>query len=302
MKIKEKSFIILLFVVITPLLFTSCLTFISELSKELDKQANTSSAEFGQLDNGSKTVITTTKLKEIDFNGSNFFITDIPNKYFQDMNIEIFSMLKESLKDGDFSPYDSKEYEDYVKRGGVKEGILFNPKDNLIVYNQELQKKNGKKGTMTYYFYFSISEECYKTYTETFAHLKKCDEQIELCNWNIENCAAPTIRKSKKVSVPYEVTERHWVPGTLGARTNSSFGSSEGTPGHYEIYTRTVYRDEVQYYDVANPNYDPEKVARAKKNLPLWQNDRDATMKKLKTLPPPFALLRIEGEDNEINQ
>ena len=64
MKIKEKSFIILLFVVITPLLFTSCLTFISELSKELDKQANTSYAEFSQSDDGLKTVKTKTKLKD----------------------------------------------------------------------------------------------------------------------------------------------------------------------------------------------------------------------------------------------
>ena len=54
--------------------------------------------------------------------------------------------MKKNLKNEGFIPYLDKEHEDYNKELGYKETIYFNPKDGSIVYAQEFQKRNGKKG------------------------------------------------------------------------------------------------------------------------------------------------------------
>ena len=92
-------------------------------------------------------------------------------------------------------------------------------------------------------------------------------KSFDKAKWTVENCSSPTIQKSKVVTVPKKIEERHWNPGSAGRRTNSSYGSSEIEEGHWEIYTRTVYVDEVQYYNVANPNYNPNAVREAEKIL-----------------------------------
>ena len=291
---KLNAVIFSLLIVISPTIFTSCITGLILAGIEQENQK--SSAVFSQLDDGGKVAGTKKTLKEVDFKGSNFFIKDTPNKYFTDLNVQIFNLIKKDLKNGSFSPYPDKDYEKYMKELGIKEAISYWPSDGIIIFYKEFQKKDGKNGTMSYGFAFDIDQQAYKEWSENLAYIKKCDEQIESCNWTIENCSAETIKKSKVVQVPYEVTERRWVPGDLGARTNSSFGSTASTPGHYEYDTYTIYKEETQYYTVANPNYNPGKVAQAKQYLPSWQNSKSATLEKMKYLP--FTLINLgEGED-----
>ena len=291
---KLNAVVFSLLIVISPTIFTSCITGLILAGIEQENQK--SSAVFSQLDDGGKVAGTKKTLKEVDFKGSNFFIKDTPNKYFTDLNVQIFNLIKKDLKNGSFSPYPDKDYEKYMKELGIKEAISYWPSDGIIIFYKEFQKKDGKNGTMSYGFAFDIDQQAYKERNENLAYLKKCDEQIESCNWTIENCSAETLKKSKVVQVPYEVTERRWVPGDLGARTNSSFGSTASTPGHYEYDTYTIYKEETQYYTVANPNYNPAKVAQAKQNLPSWQNSKSATLEKMKYLP--FTLINLgEGED-----
>ncbi len=290
---KKRLFFFSLFLVMIPAMFTSCI--IGEAILRLAGWYD-APAVFSQLDDGGKLVEKRKPLEDADFQGSNFFIKDTPNEYFIDLNGQVLNLIKKDLKNGSFSPYSDKDYEKYMKELGIKEAISYWPSDGIIIFYKEFQKKDGKNGTMSYGFAFDIDQQAYKEWNENLAYLKKCDEQIESCNWTIENCSAETLKKSKVVQVPYEVTERRWVPGDLGARTNGSFGSTAITPGHYEYDTYTIYKEETQYYTVANPNYNPAKVAQAKQNLPSWQNSKSATLEKMKYLP--FTLINLgEGED-----
>ena len=297
---KLNAVVFSLLIVISPTIFTSCITGLILGAIEQENQKST--AVFHQSDDGRKVAKTSKTLKEVDFQGSNFFIKDTPNNYFTDLNVQIFNLLKNDLTHGDFDPYDDDDLSKELKKTMEQlrkinnEGIVFSPADGTIVFHKSNQKVNGKKGETAYSFRLDINQQAYKEWNENLAYLKKCDEQIESCNWTIENCSAETLKKSKVVQVPYEVTERRWVPGDLGARTNSSFGSTASTPGHYEYDTYTIYKEETQYYTVANPNYNPAKVAQAKQNLPSWQNSKSATLEKMKYLP--FTLINLgEGED-----
>ncbi len=294
---RKKIIIFGIFLVMIPTIFTSCITGL--ILGAIEQENKKSTAVFNQWDDGRKVAETSKTLKEADFQGSNFFIKDTPNNYFTDLNVQIFNLIKKDLKNGSFSPYPDKDYEKYMKELGIKEAISYWPSDGIIIFYKEFQKKDGKNGTMSYGFAFDIDQQAYKEWSENLAYIKKCDDQIESCNWTIDNCSAETIEKQKVVQVPYEVTERRWVPGSGGARTNSSFGSTAITPGHYEYDTYTIYKDEVQYYKVANPNYNPAKVAQAKQNLPSWQKGKADTLEKMKYLKKhlPFTLTNLgEGD------
>lgn len=97
--------------------------------------------------------------------------------------------------------------------------------------------------------------------------IEELNASIENCNKVINWCSKETIQKSRTVEIPYTYTERVWIAGTTGRRTNSSFGSSEGTPGHYETRTYTAYKKQTEYYTVANPDYSPQRVAQARRDI-----------------------------------
>lgn len=73
-------------------------------------------------------------------------------------------------------------------------------------------------------------------------------------------------------------------------RTNSSFGSQAYKPGYWETWEYTAYKNEVEYYTVPNPNYNPTAVANAKKNLQGWESVKNSAKVTLAKLTLPFVL------------
>ena len=245
---------------------------------------------------GHKIIYSTSKLSEKDFEGSNFFLEDINNPYYVDLNIQLFNKLKSKINIGD-AVFDSKSSE-YLEKNVIKrkngEAIVLNIEgvfNNTIRYY--VYDKN-KKGFVAYIFNYYGDEEEYKAYNENIIYYDKCVKGIEWCNWALENCANSTIRKSRTVSVPYTYQERVLVEaGSIGSRTKH-MGSSGMTQDRYETVTRTAYRDEIEYYDAPNPNYNLDNVAKAKKDLPIWEKEKVTTKEKIKL---PFLIYVWDGED-----
>ena len=98
--------------------------------------------------------------------------------------------------------------------------------------------------------------------------------EIEDYEWTIKNCAAPTIEKSRVVTVPKQVVKKrppqsHMFMGGA-ARKGHSIPTDLGTGyDNDEYYTTTEYVKETQYYTEPNPNYNPQAVTNAKKMLPV---------------------------------
>ena len=295
---RKKIIIFGIFLVMIPTIFTSCISSILGISMLY----NTRTAEFSQLNNGGKVAEAKGFLKEVDFQDSNFFVTDIPNKYFTNLNVQIFKLIMKNLKNGSFSPYPDEEYENYKKELGVREAISYYPNDGIIIFCNEFQKKDGKNGTMSYRFALDIDQQAYKEWTENLAYIKKCDEQIESCNWIIDNCSDKTIIEPEVVQVPVTKRDKYWVPGDSGIRAGGATGwtYTEGTPGHYEYGEPYIdYEDRVYFNTVENPNYNPAKVAQAKQDLPSWQKGKADTLEKMKYLKKhlPFTLTNLgEGD------
>lgn len=234
----------------------------------------TSRAYFGIIDNGTKVMLSESQLKKEDFIETDFFVKNIPNAYVSDFNEIIFSSIKAYIRDNPDSkiihPYDEnwqkKDYKEIIGCSSIPDGR----DDNFNVFDI-LYVKYGKTESTDYLFQLKIPD-AYENNYEDFAlyeigEIDKAKKSFDKAKWTVENCSSPTIQKSKVVTVPKKIEERHWNPGSAGRRTNSSYGSSEIEEGHWEIYTRTVYVDEVQYYNVANPNYNPNAVREAEKIL-----------------------------------
>ena len=82
----------------------------------------------------------------------------------------------------------------------------------------------------------------------------------------MKNCSSPTLKEAEAYnSMPRITTVRE---GTRGG------GVREVDVG--------IERPRVP---TANPNYDPDKVAQAKKDLPYWEREKANTKEKLKYLP-----------------
>ena len=232
---------------------------------------------FHNGDNGVKAVFSEAKLKKTDFTGTDFFVKNIPNAYISDFNELVFSYIKDNYEktDDDFFAY-GPEYE--KPPYNFKEWILISEdKKNADQYPEtklfdvEYIKAN-KKGDHVYYFGLVVTDgksfaDALDYIKELFDYKSRFSKEIEDYKWTIENCSSQTIQKSRVVSVPRQVQEKVWNPGSIGHSSNSSFGSSQGDEGHWEVYTKTVYVDEVQYYNVANPNYNPQAVSTARAML-----------------------------------
>ena len=243
---------------------------------------------------GGKFAYSTSKLKEKDFEGSNFFLTDSKNPYYKDLNVQIFNLIKSSeMKNSEVSPW----VKDIVgkKKGEV---IYFWGTSNYLI-NYSIWDKKIKE-FVTYTFYLELNKEAYESRSDDIAYYDKCIKGMDYCNWVLENCANRTIRKARKIQVPYTYQERIWNPGHVGANTYH-LGSTEGSTGYEEVVTRTAYREEIEYYDEANPNYDPAKVAKAKTDLSYWQTERARMEEKLRYLPFWFKPVDISDYPAENN-
>ena len=220
-------------------------------------------------DDGSRLIHSPFQLKAEDFKDSDFFLKDIRNSYYTDLNVQIFNLIKSKAKDYVIDP-------DFNFKKRFKKGeLILVPKD-IISEGVFLYAKydNKEKEFRIYYFLFEMSEDDYKTYGDNIQYYEKCIKGIDYCNWVLKNCSNPTIQKERIVEVPLPA-EKTYV--------YESGRSGETGQGHYEYTPR--YTTKVEYYTVANPNYDLNKVANAKKNLPLWEKDKAATQEKLKYLP-----------------
>ena len=246
-------------------LFTNCVT-----------------TEINTTPDGVKYIYSITKLNENDFEGSNFFIQNIPNTLYKDFNTIIFLWIKDDIANGRSKDFGIQELmvEDLSK---LKKGeIIFYPDASkpliYVIYDSKIQQYKA------YYFDLVIDENAYKDYEENVQYYDKCIEKIKTCNWIIDNCSSPTLTKSRQIQVPYTYTEAVWVPGDIGARTIKE-GYQPIDAGHTEYVERTGYRYETEYYVVDNPNFDLEKVKNAKKNLPLWGQEKTKTEEKLSNMP-----------------
>lgn len=272
-----------------------------------------------------KIIYSTKMLKINDFYFANFFTVESMTPSFWGFDTQIFMMIKEKIANGSAKGAISAEggwRKEYAKKG---EMIDFFPAGEeytetyLII--DAIYDKNTKC-FIEYNFALTVFEDVYAKYIETreqmysyidkcrqnvnscIENMSSCDANIKKCNDIISTCSNPTIQKSRVVSVPYTVTERYWVPGSTGVRTDSSFGSIEGTPSHSETRQYTAYRNETEYYTVPNPNYNPSAVNKAKSDIQYWNkekikwnnekeswnNKKDKTYTDLGNLPLPFVL------------
>ena len=234
---------------------------------------------------GYKVMYSSTALKEKDFQGSNFFIRNVENPYVKDLNVRIFNhIMKAPSERPDCGKVDS-ELKQILKKTKGELIITTNDfmKDGRVWY---AQYDKGKKDFVTWTLYMQIDESAYNAYEANIRYYEKCLQNIDQCYQIINNCSEPTIRKSRTVQVPYTYQERVWNPGNEAVSGPAGAGiQSTGGYGHYETITRTVYRNEIQYYDVANPSYNPSKVNEAERSLTYWEKEKTSTEDKFKYVP-----------------
>ncbi len=275
-KLKKHS-VFGLFVFFASILFTSCV-----------------SATMIEYDDGSKLIYSYGKITERDISGKNLFIKNLG---YSDLNLEIFKMMKSAIADGTSKSTSLNDEMDELNKEIAKKGEIIDcfPYENdeyyaeyggrTIIIVDSIYDETSKR-FRDYSFILTIYDDLYKSYdeveTKLYSYINTCNQNINACNEIIKNCSNPTIQKSRVVKVPYQ----YWVAGSIGHRTNSSFGSTSGSSGHYE----TEYIDEIQYYTVPDPNYNPTAVAQAKKDLQYWNNEKDKAYADLMELPLPFIL------------
>ncbi len=285
--------------------------------------AGCASTEVVELDNRSSLMYSSSELDSGDFYNSSyssFFTVEGMEPAFSGFDEDIFKMMKSAIADGSATKellsdknnealkQDlSESLKKKVKKG---EAVLFSVPENsknegfidtfvhYYIYDKEAER------FALYSFVLGIFEDGYKEYKELeelssniWSAINMCEENIQLCNETIQRCSNPTIQKSRVVEVPYTVTEQIWHPGSGGRRTNSSFGSSEATPSYTETRTYTAYRNELEYYTVPDPNYDPAAVAEAKEWLQYWTSEKESaeqawrnTINWRNEMPLPFTV------------
>ena len=137
--------------------------------------------------------------------------------------------------------------------------------DGLILYAVYNSKQ---KDFVVYAYHLDITKKDYDTNCENKRYYEKCMKNIEWCNWVIKNCSNPISEEA----VAYNSRPR----GDYRTGTDSS---GSGMTGSVSISSSTL---DVPKVSERNPNYDPDKVAEAKRLLPLWQQEKAATEAKLK--------------------
>lgn len=271
------------------------------------------------LDNKTKIKYSASQLDSGDFydnSFSSFFTMERMDPVFSGFDGDIFKIMKSSIVGGtatkeilsdENNESLKKTLGEYLNKN-IKKGevvYFFVPEDskNEAFISNFIYDKESERFVL-YSFVLTIFENEYKELKELEelssniqSAINECEENIQFCNETIQRCSNPTIQKSRVVQIPYTATQQIWHPGTAGRRTNSSFGSTEGTSGYWETIEYTAYRNETQYYTVPDPNYNPAAVAEAKEWLQYWTSEKKSaeqawqnTINWQKEMPLPFKL------------
>lgn len=229
--------------------------------------------------NGLKMIYSSMALIESDFEGTNFFMKNAESSYYKDLNVSLFNWIKSSAaenpgkgiidpKAGEFIRQALGKNEKWNKKGVaiMYPNNLF--EDGLILYAVYNSKQ---KDFVVYAYMLDITKKDYDIYCENIRYYEKCMKNIEWCNWVLENCSNPISEEA----VAYNNRPRATM--NLGGSYNPSSGVGYGG---YETYG--YERPKVSE---RNPNYDPDKVAEAKRILPTWKKEKAATEAKLEYLP-----------------
>lgn len=207
-----------------------------------------------------------------DFENSNFFMKNINNSYYTDIDVRIFEIIQDDSKnqkgteerDLNWIPKEIKRKGDFIACFDVEKN------EKTIVYG----KWNKQKKTFfTYWFNLIIYEDKYKEYESNMRYHEKCIKNIEWCNWVLENCSSPTLKE-----VDY------YNARSTGDYMDATGGGANDVSITYETLNRPKLSS-------SNPNYDPEKVAEAKRILPKWKQEKTNTEQKLKYFPFRIELL-----------
>ena len=263
--------ILILLLIILSFLFTNCVT----------------TTEINTTDDGVKYIYSRSNLNENDFEGSNFFLQNIPNTLYKDFNTIIFLWIKDDVAKGRAKDYGIL---DIMELDFIKEDLSKLNKGEVIYYPDDVRPilyitfDSKIQNYRVYCFDLMIDKLAYDNYEKNVQYYNDCIENIKTCNWIIDNCSSPTLTKSRQIQVPYTYTEAVWVSGDIGARTIKG-GYQPIDAGHTEYVERTGYRYETEYYVVDNPYYDLEKVKKAKKNLPIWKQEKTKTEENLRNMP-----------------
>lgn len=240
----------------------------------------TSLPEYSQLENGDKQMTSKSEFNKWSFNYDDFFVKDIRNSYIPNFNEQIFTYMQgncdywANMKFAGYGYEKKPSYKECVTLSKINDGAL---EGNSSTYKISYTKRT-KYGLETYYFKLIVDTDPSreKAFNDQLNYIRELERQkgqlnseIEGYEWTIQNCAAPTIEKSRVVTVPKEVTKRRYHEPII------HFGSYEGSgtqviqEGYWEEYTVTEYVKETQYYTEPNPNYNPQAVSNAKKMLPV---------------------------------
>ena len=291
-----------------------------------------SAPETLQIDNTTKIKYSTSEFDSGDFYNDifssyfSFFTMERVEPVFFGFDGDIFKIMKNSIASGSatkeiLSEENSESLKQSlseslnktIKRGEIVQFTYPEDSNNEAFISNFIYDKESDRFT-SYSFRLVIFEDEYKELKELEelsstiqSYIRECEEEIQFCNETIQRCSNPTIQKSRVVQIPYTATQQIWHPGTAGRRTNSSFGSSEGTPGYWETIEYTAYRNETQYYTVPDPNYDPATVAEAKKWLQYWTSEKKTAEQDWKDtinwqnkMPLPFILEPVVANINSI--
>ena len=229
--------------------------------------------------NGLKIIYSSMTLIESDFEGTNFFMKNPESSYYKDLNVSVFNFIKSSaMENADKGKIDS-EIGEFIRQAlgknekWKKKGVAVISSKNLFddgtilyaIYN------SNQKDFVVYTYNLKITQKDYDANYENTLYYEKCMKNIEWCNWVLENCSNPISEEA----VAYNNRPRAAM--NLGGSYNPSNGSGYGG---YETYG--YERPKVSE---RNPNYDPDKVAEAKRILPTWKKEKAATEEKLKYYP-----------------
>ena len=228
---------------------------------------------------GVKIIYSSMALIESDFEGTNFFLKNTESSYYKDINVSIFNWIKSSAAKNAGKGKVDPEAGEFIRQA-LGKSEKWNKKGVAVITSQNLFEKglilyavyNSKqKDFVVYAFELDVTKKNYDAYCENIRYYEKCMKNIEWCNWVLENCSNPISEEA----VAYNNQPRASM--NLGGSYNASNGSGYGG---YETYG--YERPKVSE---RNPNYDPDKVAEAKRILPTWKKEKAATEAKLEYLP-----------------
>ncbi|MCQ2579613.1 MAG: hypothetical protein MJ159_02825 [Treponemataceae bacterium] len=224
--------------------------------------------------NGYKIIYSSIALIESDFEGTNFFMKNAESSYYNDLNASLLKLIQSRRSEylnkgfvdeqtGEFIRQALGKNEKWRKKGVavISSKNLF--EDGTILYAIYNTKQ---KEFVVYAYNLDITQKDYDAYCENIRYYEKCMNNIKWCNWVLENCSSPTLKEAEA----YNNRPRYDTVRTTDGYGNTTYESTG-------LSRPTI--------STANPNYDPDKVAEAKRILPVWKKEKAATEEKLKYLP-----------------